>query len=440
MEFIFTNIVTCLPEGQTQLYIQYQGIPGYADGVYVLPITKSRAPSDVLNFYALPYTIAQGDQVVLTWLTYDVDYVELGYLANNQVQTLSSRTGAIPLNSPDMTKNPPSPIMYPQQETTYTLIGYKNGVACPNQPQRTVTVAVPDAQIDAFAARPTAIYEDAYQVALTWTTEHAASCDLEPAEVQSGGPIPLNVASGNPYLTRTPVAANDYSITLQAYGQGGGAPTSSSPIAIHVIPHTFPHAPLDLLQANPLREVTGSTLEAWGAALLGPNASQVQVTFGYYNQVTGETSTPLTGQVFDAQSQNLSVPGGQPSSVLAPYVQIVGQLNPALTTEQQSTLYLAASGPGAARLQVGVGGSNAQSIAGWGQPEGYPANWGTDAGPQNYNDYYWYRIILHSIPNWPNYANAGAIGVGIYSAYQDSTAPLSPPFQIWGFIDFTQPE
>ena len=191
----------------------------------------SSAPARVDDFGASSTSIAQGEEVMLSWSTSGTDSVEL------------TPQGAVAVSG--------STAVSPAEDTDYVLTAYGAG----GSDARTIRIEVtsapvqptPEPVIEVFRGDATSIMEGE-EVTLTWSTSEALR-----AELRTGDPVALRGST-----SVSPQQTTDY--TLVAAGPGGEARRS---IRVSVESST-PVAPTARLSAEPgTIELGGSTTLSW---------------------------------------------------------------------------------------------------------------------------------------------------------------------------------
>ncbi len=217
IEFSITDIVTMLPEGLTTLYIQYNYVPGYDDGVFTLMLNKCTAKPKITSFISDKSRIDLGDSVNISWETQLADVVILEYSKRDgSIVHLSSENGDISINQSKLTVTPDKP------DTTFTLKAEADTLKLWDVfPGLYVQVNQPDPIIKSFKVSPTIINISSgnpQTVTLSWEAANAQSYMLLPK------PGPTLDTS---FITSTP-ETQDYYLTAYPYGTPGRQATTSA--------------------------------------------------------------------------------------------------------------------------------------------------------------------------------------------------------------------
>ena len=201
-EFVFSRMMTTLPQGLTSMYVVYQGIPGYNSGYFTLTPIQKKLPAPSLNFHALPSDLNFGDPISLVWTGIELSRVTLSYTelddSGKEVRVfLDSLKKEIPI-----TTEATGLTLYPKKSTTYTLEAYDLGNNLLTEVQRTVTIIIPPPPTISFEFDTSkssgqfvkspdgqlVCFNPEGDVIVNWSITNALGANLQPGP----GPIPHN--------------------------------------------------------------------------------------------------------------------------------------------------------------------------------------------------------------------------------------------------------
>ena len=129
VDIALEGVVTVLPPGHTQLYVQCANFPGYHDCLFVLDVKKALPEAGILGFAANPPFPKSGTVAQLLWATSRVSRLLLRYKEGQGEVVLSSQAGdpeatdrsrTIPLNL----QRPGPWTIQPLVDTNYVLEAY----------------------------------------------------------------------------------------------------------------------------------------------------------------------------------------------------------------------------------------------------------------------------------------------------------------------------
>jgi YVTN family beta-propeller protein len=174
VNFVISNIITDLnvtPQTLSSLHIQWNFIPGYADGYYSVEMQKQTANPGIPSFTIQPTTINLGQNVQISYQTEVAAYITLEY---------GRRDGSlVKLVSPtDITYNETdfSPSTAPDKEATIFTLSVFRGLGQPvaHRQPFPITVNQPPAVIDSFTASSMLVNINGdNKVTLSWQVKNA---------------------------------------------------------------------------------------------------------------------------------------------------------------------------------------------------------------------------------------------------------------------------
>lgn len=225
VQFPIGNLLTDLnvnPQTLSALHIQWNFIPGYADGYYSVEMQKQEAiPSIVPSSTIVPTTINLGQNVQVSYQTEVAAYITLEYgLRDGSTVTLKSPAD---ITYNETNYSPPTP---PNKEATVFTLSVYCGPGQPVAQQRAfpITVNQPPAVIDFFRASSTLVnINGANNITLTWQVENAKTVLLVGIGEQTGTSYPVNgFQKTTTYTLRvTPWGSNgqvvEKTVTVYAY-------------------------------------------------------------------------------------------------------------------------------------------------------------------------------------------------------------------------------
>lgn len=225
IQFPISNLITDLnvnPNTLSALHIQWNFIPGYADGYYSVEMQKQEANPGIPSYTIVPTTIDLGQNVQISYQTEVAAYITLEYgLRDGSLVTLKSPD--------DITYNESnfSPPTAPDKETTLFTLSVYCGPGQPVAQQRpfTITVNQPPAVIDSFTASSMLvdITQAGNQFVLSWQVENAKTILLVGIGEQTETSYPVkDFQKTTTYTLRvTPWGSNGHvvekTVTVYAY-------------------------------------------------------------------------------------------------------------------------------------------------------------------------------------------------------------------------------
>ena len=216
--FEFENAVSDVEAGLTEMYIQYENVPGYDDGFFTLPINKNPRVN-IKKFAASPTAIyGPGGQVYLSWEVDNAESVNLNTAAGNQ------RTVEVGLSLIDVTgKNWREWSI--NNTTTFALEAQGSGTAV-NRMMKHITVNVMTPPIiQAFQANPELSDYFPIDVMLSWDAENVTEVTLNNLHHSAKGNAKIRVNNYGENFTLTAhkggvSIAEKFSILNQMYAIG----------------------------------------------------------------------------------------------------------------------------------------------------------------------------------------------------------------------------
>ncbi|HEX8319604.1 YncE family protein [Longimicrobium sp.] len=249
VRFPIGNIITDLnvaPQTLSSLHVQWNFVPGYADGYFSIELQKQVAVPSIpaSSFQVVPATIKVGDNVVIAYQTEVAAYVTLVYaLRDGNPVNLASPTDIgfdegsyVPPRAPD------------RESTVFTLSVYKApGEAATDTKTFSITVIQPPAVISSFTASSLLVnINGANVVTLSWQVQDAKTIEVVDHGIQTGTSLSVTVNGTTTYtLKATPWGTDGQpvyaSLTVYAYkayasvnvgSMGNGTAFQSLPISI----------------------------------------------------------------------------------------------------------------------------------------------------------------------------------------------------------------
>lgn len=183
--FPIKKIITALnvePDTISTLYVQFNNIPGYNDGSYMLQLQKKKAIAEIVKLEADRYTIPYGENIRLTWVSSLAKRVTITYeTRDKEVILLDSAKGDIKLDGTGfLLPVAPSAEFTVIRSMAYDDSGQRHGK------EITITVNQVEAAILTFTVTPQLIMEQspATDVVLSWATSNAKGLLLTTPEGQ----------------------------------------------------------------------------------------------------------------------------------------------------------------------------------------------------------------------------------------------------------------
>lgn len=209
VEFKISNIVTDFAPSSTNLYLQSSYIPGYDDGTQALPFVKAPPTLAIQDFRSATNNVTARTRVPLSWTAFDANRCE--------ISPVNGGSTPAPVQSQDAFT------VTPEATTTYTLTAFNDTHGARISAPVTVYVQ-PVRFTKQLTAVPTTGSHYGDPVLLSWTTESAVSCTIDPP-IDGKSDVPLS-SDGTVIHPATAVT-----YTLTAQGQDG--PVRSS---LEVVP------------------------------------------------------------------------------------------------------------------------------------------------------------------------------------------------------------
>ena len=223
VNFIISNLITDLnvnPQTLSSMHVQWNFIPGYADGYCSIELQKQLAKPSIPSFTIEPTTINLGENVKISYQTEVAAYVMLEYgLRDGTPVTLVSPTD---ITYNEVNLQPPTP---PDKEATLFTLSVYCAPGQPVQNQKTfpITVNQPPAVIDFFKASSMLVdINGDNSVMLSWQVENAKTVFVPNFGPQTGNSLSVKVTATTTYtLQVTPWGTNGQviqaTVTIYAY-------------------------------------------------------------------------------------------------------------------------------------------------------------------------------------------------------------------------------
>ena len=245
VNLVIGNIITDLnvnPQTLSSMHVQWNFVPGYADGYYSIELQKQTANPGIPSFNIVPSVVNLGQDVQITYQTMVAAYITLGYVRRDGSSVLLTSPQDIGYNEEKF------PSIPDKEATVFTLSVYRGpGQAPDTSATFPITVNQPPATINYFTA--TSYLVNIYAsntVTLNWQVENAKTIVIVGYGVQTGGSLSVTVNSTTTFILQvTPWGSNGQlvqaSLTVYAYksytplvvgpmGDGSGIP--SRPIGL----------------------------------------------------------------------------------------------------------------------------------------------------------------------------------------------------------------
>jgi YVTN family beta-propeller protein len=204
--FPIQNIITALnvnPQTLSSLHVQWNFVPGYADGYFSIELQKQTAVPSIPTFLITPSAITVGQNVGISYQTEVAAYATLSYIRRDGTQVTLASPADIGFDEVDYQPVPP-----PDKEATvFTLSVYKApGQAATAIQPFAITVNQLPAVISSFTASNRLVnINDANVVTLSWQVQNAKTIELVGIGIQTGTSLPVTVNATAAYtLKATP--------------------------------------------------------------------------------------------------------------------------------------------------------------------------------------------------------------------------------------------
>lgn len=240
IQFELQNIVVNETQGTT--FVTIYELSASGEGIKTFNIAKIRSDLKIDEFRADPPEVAPGATTTLRWVT-----------------TAAASVTLLPGDHPGLPTSGSTPVTV-NDTTTFTLTAYGTGPSVSDQ----VTVSVAPVRITSFEATPSQVNAND-KVTLTWTTENADKCSINPG-------FPNLATSGS--VDVYPSADTTY--TLTAISLSGKTENLSRSVTINPVQIT------DFTAVPDYGVVLGTPVTlAWNTASstsvsISPNIGQVQ--------------------------------------------------------------------------------------------------------------------------------------------------------------------
>jgi YVTN family beta-propeller protein len=247
VSFVLTNLITALnvnPNQLSSLHVQWNFVPGYADGYFSMEMQKQAASPSIASFTVSPQTITVGKNVNIAYQTEVAAYVTLAYVRRDGSQVTLTSPANLGFDEATFT-----PTLAPDKESTLFTLSVYQGIGLPAADVKTfpITVNQLPAIIDSFSASSQLVnINGTNTITLNWKVENAKSVVLQGFGTQTGNSLQVTVNTTTLYtLQVTPWGTNGQpvfaSLTVYAYKtfasldvgpMGNGTAFQSLPISI----------------------------------------------------------------------------------------------------------------------------------------------------------------------------------------------------------------
>jgi YVTN family beta-propeller protein len=189
VNLIIGNIITDLnvnPQTLSSMHVQWNFVPGYADGYFSIELQKQKANPRIPSFNVVPPVINLGQNVQISYQTMVSAYITLGYVRRDGTSVLLTSPQDIGYNE----QNFPAA---PDKEATVFNLSVYRGPGQPVDASATCPVAVnqPPAKINSFTATSYLVnINSSNTIDLKWDVENAKTVIVVGYGVQTGKSLP----------------------------------------------------------------------------------------------------------------------------------------------------------------------------------------------------------------------------------------------------------
>ena len=234
VEFPIQNIITALnvnPDKLTSLHVQWNFVPGYADGYFSIVLQKQTAVPSIPSLLIVPPAITVGQNVAISYQTEVAAYVTLSYVRRDGTQVTLASPNDIGFDEAGY-----QPALPPDKEATvFTLSVYRGpGQAATAVQTFPITVNQLPAVISSFTASSLLVnINGANIVTLSWQVQNAKTVEIVGIGIQSGTSLPVTVNATATYtLKATPWGTDGQPVyaSLVVYAYKAYAPVNVGPM------------------------------------------------------------------------------------------------------------------------------------------------------------------------------------------------------------------
>lgn|GEM_PF-948760 len=189
-----SQIITALnvnPQKLSSMHVQWNFIPGYADGYYSVELQKQTATPDIYDFSVTPQVITVGDPVTIAYRTEVAAYVVLEYSRRDDTQVVLKSLTDIGFDESAFV-----PAILPDKENTVFTLSVYRGPGLPATNTRTVAITVNQlpAVIKSFTASSQLVdITKVNKVTLSWQVQNAKSVTLQGFGLQTGNSLEVTL-------------------------------------------------------------------------------------------------------------------------------------------------------------------------------------------------------------------------------------------------------
>ncbi len=166
LDLLFSHVISVLPPGNPTVYIQWNNIPGYNDGVRALDIETIQPEPLILDFYSADdgKIIPPEQSVVVNWTVFNAGTLNLSWDYGQQTRNVP----AFDSNNPQLYYTGSDDSIIPDSPKTEIYLSANNNVATQKGPISVTTSPFPQPIIAQFSGESCRDKNGNIQVQLSW--------------------------------------------------------------------------------------------------------------------------------------------------------------------------------------------------------------------------------------------------------------------------------